>query len=123
MADLGFKDYMIHFLLVGLFVIGLVSFGVSLGGLYGVNNQADGVNMSKLEYKMDVINNQTTTSSNSFLKDNPFMVIGGFVLTSIWGIIQATFVLPYDVYTVLSDGLVSVLNIPKMVIDIVKLGW
>jgi hypothetical protein len=129
MADLSFKDY----------IIGIVNFGVSFGSIYGVNNQADGVNMTSLEGTINSTNANMEVQKNSFLSDNPFMVVGGFVLLSIWGVVKAMFVMPYQIFMILRDGITGVLGIPSIVFDvlttilfisliysgyrIVKLGW
>jgi hypothetical protein len=139
-ADLGFKEYTINFLLIGLFIIGIVSFGISLGNDYGVNNEdTGGLNYTALNNSLSSAQSDADAWQKTFTSDNPVISIGGMVLVGIWLIIKSMFVIPYQIFSILIVGVVSVLGIPPVVVGIitailiisliyssyriVKLGW
>lgn len=121
MADNLFKDYPINFLLAGLFLICLISFAVVLAHNYGQTEalmKTDKIDFSGLERQI----NQTTINANAwgetFKSDNLFVVAGGIVLYSVWGITKLIWGSVTSMFTIFTAGAGSVLGVPPIVIGV-----
>lgn len=119
----SFKYYVISFLLVGLFITALASFGFGLGNEYGVS-QADMGGDSGFDYdRLSAHVNETSEDAEgwaeSFTSDNLFVSVGALVLFSIWGIIKLVFGSVILLFTVIFDGVTAVLGVPPMVTGVI----
>ena len=119
MAD--FEDYPKNFLLAGLFLVCLISFAVVIAHNYGQNEalmKSDKIDFTGLETQI----NQTTADANAwgetFKSDNLFVVAGGIVLYSVWGITKLIWGSVTSMFTVFTSGAGAVLGIPPIVIGV-----
>jgi hypothetical protein len=125
MSDGAFKDYPINLLLAGLFILAIVGFGVGLAHNYGEDESlmkgADGSGMdfSRLEQQVNQTSADANKWSSAFKSDNLFVVAGGIVLYSVWGIGKLMLNSVIVVFTIISDGATSVLGIPPIVTGVI----
>ena len=116
-----FKDYPINFLLAGLFVICLISFAVGLAHNYGENDalmKTDKIDFSSLEKQVNDTSASATKWGESFKSDNLFVVAGGIVLYSIWGISKLVWGSVMAMLTIFTDGASSLLGVPAIAIGV-----
>lgn len=113
-----FEDYIKNFLIIGLFIIALVSFGTGLAANYGVSSsfiKTDVVDLSKVEQQM----NETSTKANdwmtAFRSDNLFVQAGALVLLSVWGIEKLIIDPILTFFTLYFDIINHIFGIPPLV--------
>lgn len=84
-----FEDYIKNFLLIGLFIISIVSFSTGLGSNYGASSdfmKTDIVDLSGVEAQMNETSSKANDWMTAFRSDNLFVQAGALVLLSVWGI-------------------------------------
>ncbi len=143
MADTSFKDYIVNVLLAGLFLISIVGFGVGLAHNYGepesLMKSNTGMDFTRLEKQVNQTSADANAWSSAFKSDNLFVVAGGIILYSIWGIGKLIFNSVIALFTIILDGSTAVLGFPPIVTGVImailivglifglwrviKLGW
>jgi len=116
-----FKDYAINTLLAGLFLIALISFGITLAHNYGENEalmKSDKIDFSGLETRLNQTNADATSWGETFKSDNLFVVAGGIVLYSIWGISKLVWNSVISIFVIFTDGASSLIGIPPIAIGV-----
>lgn len=119
---MSFKDYPINFLLAGLFVIALVSFGVGIANNYGYEGslmKSDKIDFTSLENQVTATSTSATGWGNAFKSDNLFVSAGGIVLFSIWGIGKLMWGSITSFATIFLDGAQGVLGLPPIVTGVI----
>lgn len=132
----SFKYYVITFLVVGLFITALATFGFGLGAEYGVSEEDmggdSGFNYEALADHVNSTSEDAKGWADAFTSDNLFISTGALVLFSIWGIVKLVFGSVILLFTVIFDGVTAVLGIPPMVtgvlfacllISLIFAGW
>jgi hypothetical protein len=116
-----FKDYPINFLLAGLFLIAIISFGVNMAHNYGQDEalmKSDKIDFSGLENRINQTSADAQSWGETFKSDNLFVVAGGIVLYSIWGITKLVWNSALAVLSIFTDGASSLLGIPPVAIGV-----
>jgi hypothetical protein len=117
-----FNEYPINFLLAGLFIIAMVSFGVGLAQNYGYEGalmKSDKVDFSGLENQVNQTSSDAQGWATTFKSDNLFVSAGGIVLFSIWGIGKLIFGSIISFATIFTDGLQGVFGVPPIVTGVI----
>jgi len=116
-----FEEFPKNFLLAGLFLVCLISFAVIIAHNYGENDalmKSDKIDFTGLEVQI----NKTTADANAwgetFKSDNLFVVAGGIVLYSVWGISKLVWGSVTSMFTVFTSGAGVVLGVPPLVIGV-----
>ena len=116
-----FKDYPINFILAGLFIICLISFGVALANNYGQSGtlmKTDKIDFSRLEKQINSTSADANKWAETFKSDNLFVVAGGIVLFSIWGIVKLIWTSVTAMLTIFTDGATGLLGIPPIAVGV-----
>lgn len=116
-----FKDYVINSLLVGLFLICMISFAVIMAQNYGHDEsmmKSDKIDFSQVEKQVSQTSADANKWSKTFTSDNLFVVAGGIVLYSIWGIGKLIFGSVIAMATVITTGTSTVLGVPAIAIGV-----
>jgi hypothetical protein len=118
----SFEEYPKNFLLAGLFIIAMITFGVMMANNYGKSDalmKSDQIDFSKIETQI----NQTSTDAqkwgDAFRSDNLFISGGALVLFSIWGIGKLIWGSVTTFSTIFLDGASSVLGVSPIVTGVV----
>ncbi len=117
-----FSEYPINFLLAGLFLIAMISFGVGLASNYGESGtlmKSDKIDFTRLEQAVNKTSADATHWGESFKSDNLFVSAGGIILFSIWGIGKLIWGSVTTMFSVFSDGATAVLGIPPIATGVV----
>ena len=112
-----FQSYPINFLLAGLFVIALISFGIAMAHNYGQSEalmQNDKIDFSGLERQVNSTSNDANKWAETFKSDNLFVVAGGIVLYSIWGVAKLVWGSVTAMLTIFTSGAEGLLGIPPI---------
>jgi len=112
-----FKSYPINFLLAGLFIICLISFAVVTAGNYGQSEtlmKSDKIDFTRLEQQVNSTSADANNWAETFKSDNLFVVAGGIVLFSIWGIVKLIWTSVLVMLTIFTDGASGLLGIPPI---------
>ena len=120
-AEISFKDFPISFLLAGLFIICLISFGVIIAGNYGKSEtlmKTDKMDFTRLENQINSTSSDANKWAETFKSDNLFVVAGGIVLYSIWGITKLVWTSVLTMLTIFTDGASGILGIPPIAIGV-----
>lgn len=129
------KDFLISSIMVSVVVLCLLTFGISFGSNYN-KSQADMItsdyNLVPLQEQLNKTQNDAESWQRLFKSDNLFVVVGGIILKSIWGITVGVWT-SITSFVVIYIGLVSgILGIPSVVtgailsiliISLIFLGW
>ena len=125
MADftaLQFKDYVIGFLLIGLFIISFIGFGTETAKNYGMSEtlmKSNQFDFSKLENQISQTSADAEKWSNATKSDNPFVSYGGVFFYSIWGVGKLIWGSVSAFATIILDGSSAVIGLPPIVTGIV----
>lgn len=114
---MDFKDFPVNFLLAGLFIIAMISFGVVLAHNYQKDEtlmKSDKIDFSKLEAQVNSTSEDANAWAETFKSDNLFVVAGGIVLYSIWGITKLVWTSVLAMLTIFTDGASGILGIPPI---------
>lgn len=114
----GFQDYIVFFLLSGLFIVALYSFGSGIAMNYGQDSNIiddEQINFTQLEIELNQTRSRAETWQNKFTSDNFFVAFGSIILFSLWGIFQLIWSVINTIMTIYLGGLHNVLGIPPLV--------
>ena len=112
-----FKEYPINFLLAGLFIICMIGFAVAVAGNYGQSSalmKSPQIDFSRLENQINTTSADANKWAETFKSDNLFVVAGGIVLFSIWGIVKLIWTSVLVMLTIFTDGASGLLGIPPI---------
>ena len=118
-----FEDYLIYFLLGGLFIVCMFSFGISIAGNYGYDSNimtSDKFNYSTIENEINDSNSDSVGWLNSFKDDDPGFIESNFVLLSIWGFITNIIAVTKVIWQVISLGMFDVLGISPLLLGTIS---
>lgn len=116
MAEL--HEWVIKSLLIGVFIICMVTFGVNLGAGYGktaTEMSGNAVDLSRIEASINSTNTQATAWKTAFESDSPLISVGLLAIQSIWttGISMMNVVLSMlDLYMF---SISNILGVPPLV--------
>lgn len=118
----NFEEYPKNFLLAGLFIIAMITFGVMIANNYGQSEalmKSDQIDFSRIETQI----NQTIAEADNwgklFRSDSLFVATGTLVLFSIWGIGKLIWGSVTTFSTIFLDGASSVLGVSPIVTGVV----
>jgi len=120
MADftaLQFKDYIIYFLLSGLFIIAFIGFGVETAKNYGMSEtlmKSESFDFTKLENQISQTSNDANKWANATKSDSLFVSLGGLFFNSFWGTGKLIWGSTSALATIILDGASGVLGIPTI---------
>ena len=112
-----FREYPVNFLLAGLFIISMISFGIVLSHNYGKSEalmKSDKIDFTRLENQINSTSSDANKWADTFKSDNLFVVAGGIVLYSIWGITKLVWTSVTAMLTIFTDGASGLLGIPPI---------
>ena len=118
----SFANYIVFFLLAGLFVVGLYTWANNVGQNYDrdISIPEDKLDLAQLQTDI----NQTSTDAKkweqSFTSDNLFVALGSIVLFSIWGIFKLIWSSINTLGSVYFDGMNNVLGLDPMVTGVIS---
>lgn len=117
-----FANYIVFFLLAGLFVIGIYTWATSVGDNYDTNIQIsdDKLDLAQLEQDINQTSSDAKKWEQSFTSDNLFVALGSIVLFSIWGIFKLIWSSINTLGTIYFDGMNNVLGIDPMVTGVIS---
>jgi len=118
----NFEDYPKNFLLAGLFVIAMITFGVMLANNYGHDEglmKSDQIDFTNLEKQINSTSADAQKWGEAFKSDNLFVATGTLVLFSIWGIGKLIWGSVTTFSTIFLDGASSVLGVSPIVTGVV----
>lgn len=119
MSDL--KEFGINFLVIGLFLVALVSFAVGIASNYGKDESY--MVDEKLGYS-NILGNLSSTSQQAkswesvFTGENIFESAGELVLKSIWGVMTLLWGAGFGLFNVLVQGAYNLLGVPILVTSV-----
>ncbi len=122
MADNNFKDYLINFILAGLFLVSLITFGTTLASNYGNPESiidTEYIALSELEQQINNSNTKVKSLSDAFKSDAPIFITGVLILTSLGGIFISIWDLVIGLLYFFLNSVSSILGIPPIVIGVV----
>lgn len=112
-----FREFPINFLLAGLFIICLVSFAVMVAHNYGQDEtlmKSNKIDFTRMEQQINSTSTNANKWADTFKSDNLFVVAGGIVLYSIWGITKLVWTSVTTMLTIFTDGATGLLGIPPI---------
>ncbi len=117
-----FANYIVFFLLAGLFVIGIYTWATSVGDNYDTDIQIseDKLDLAQLEDDINQTSADAKKWEQSFTSDNLFVALGSIVLFSIWGIFKLIWSSINTLGTIYFDGMNNVLGIDPMVTGVIS---
>lgn len=118
MGVTSFKNYITYFLLAGLFIVALVSFGTGVKENYDQDTEvidSDKVDLTQLQTQLNQTSQDAKNWEKSFTSDNLFVALGAIVLFSIWGIFKLIWTTINTLATIYLQGIHNVLGIDPMV--------
>ena len=125
MADftaLQFKDYVILFMLSGLFIVSFIGFGVETAKNYGQSEtlmKSEQFDFTKLENQISTTSNDAEKWGNATKSDNLFVSLGGLFFYSLWGIGKLIWGTIGSFASIITDGATAVLGIPAIATGII----
>lgn len=117
-----FANYIVFFLLAGLFVIGIYTWATNVGDNYDTDIQIseDKLDLAQLEDDINQTSADAKKWEQSFTSDNLFVALGSIVLFSIWGIFKLIWSSINTLGTIYFDGMNNVLGIDPMVTGVIS---
>jgi len=119
---LKFKDYLIGFLLVGLFTISMFYFAIGSANEYGHNSSyvtSDKIDLSGLEENLEQTGNQSTKMQEAFLNDEPNIILGAIIFSSLWGNVKNIWESINEIAEIILQGMANILHIPAIVLGVI----
>jgi hypothetical protein len=116
------KGYIISSLLVSLFIIAILQFGILTGNNYGKGDDfidEEKVGFSDLQDQIEETNTQAENWESLFREDNPFLSDAGLILESIWGVVKLVWSAGTDLLNVIFQGAEKILHLPPMVTGVI----
>lgn len=124
MADMGFKNITIAFLLVSLFAICIYNFAVGVGEEYDYTADeflsSDEIDFGELDTQIKVTSQEASKWQEMFEKDNIFALVGTLVFNSLWGIAKLIGGSINLLFVLLFGGIANVLGLDALVIGVVS---
>ncbi len=123
MANLDFKGYMLGFLLTGLVIVCIYTYGISIADNYNVDTpliDSNKIDLTSLEQK---VNDSSANAKNweaRFTSDNFFVSLGSIILFSIWGIFQLMWTSINTLWTIYLEGMHNVLGLDPMITGVLS---
>jgi len=114
----GFQDYIISFLLAGLFIVALYSFATGIALNYNQDPNIiddEQINLTKLESQINETRSSAETWQDKFTSDNFFVSLGSIILFSLWGIFQLIWTVVNNLSSIYFGAMNNVLGIPPLV--------
>jgi uncharacterized protein YqhQ len=119
----GFQDYIIGFLLAGLFIVALYSFATGVATNYGMDSNLvddEQINLTQLESEINQTSSRAEGWQDKFTSDNFFVSLGSIILFSLWGIFKLIWSVINTLSSIYLGGLNNVLGIPPLVTGIIS---
>jgi len=124
MAEGGFKGLIIGFILVGLFIFGMLTFAVSIANDYGRDSSeiTNGVvDLDTVESYLDTIHPDAENREEQFKKTGLFSTDGSDIMTGIWDVATGLGTMIVTPFSIVGNILYNIFNVPFVVI-LVLLG-
>ena len=117
-----FANYIVFFLLAGLFVVGLYTWANNVGQNYDrdISISEDKLDLAQLQQDINQTSADAKKWEQSFTSDNLFVALGSIVLFSIWGIFKLIWSSINTLGTIYFDGMNNVLGIDPMVTGVIS---
>lgn len=118
MAAQDFKGYMLGFLLAGLVIVCIYTFGTSVADLYDSNTPLvddNKIDLTSLEQQINDSSASARTWEERFTSDNIFVATGSIILFSIWGIFKLMWTSINTLWTIYLEGMHNVLGVDPMI--------
>lgn len=130
----SFQQYIIIFLVAGLFLVALYTFATQTAERYGEDFTVDNskIDLVSLQSQINQTSEDAKTWESRFTSDNIFVATGSIVLFSIWGIMKLVWSSINALITIYFEGAHNVLGIDPMVtgvltailiIGLIFAGW
>lgn len=126
------NSWVINAMLASLFIVCMITFGVTLGGNYGKASTIMPMDTSAIEHQVNQTSNTANTWKAVFLSDNLFIQLGGIIVLSIWGITTQIFTTIITLIVLFLTTVQGVLGIPPLmtssiigiaIISLIFLAW
>ena len=117
MADL--PDWVIKSILIGVFIISIVTFGVSIGSNYGktaTEMSGNAVDLSRIEASINSTNVQAEAWKSAFESDSPLIAVGLLAVQSIWTTSLSMFNVILAMLDLYLFSIANILGVPSFVI-------
>ena len=118
MGAMSFKNYIIVFLLAGLFIVSMYQFGTGIKANYDQDTRVlsdDLIDLTNLQTQINQTSQEAKAWEKSFTSDNLFVALGSIVLFSLLGIIKLMWSSTNTLVTIYLTGLHNVFGINPMV--------
>lgn len=118
MGSVGFKSFIIIFLIAGLFLVALYSFATGIMANYNKDTaliDSDVIDLTELEQQVNDTGRQAQAWERSFTSDNLFVSLGSIVLFSIWGIFKLMWSSVNALTSIYFEGAHNVLGLDPLV--------
>lgn len=122
---ISFKNYLIYFLLAGVFIVSMYAFAQQLGSKYGSTDltvDSEKINLVGLESSINDTTDQAQSWQRSFTNDNPFVATGSLILFSLFGIMKLMWGSVTSIITILLAGMYNILGVPPIVGGVIVTG-
>jgi uncharacterized membrane protein YccF (DUF307 family) len=131
----NFQDFIINSILASVVLICILTFGVGLGANYGKTQTdmlTDNYNLVPLQNQLNKTQHEAETWEKLFQSDNIFIVIGGIILKSFWGITVGIWTAITSFVTIYIGLVASIVGIPPiitgallsiLIFSLLFLGW
>lgn len=117
------KDYTISFLVVGLFIVCMFSFGALLQSnnkpISGMDN-IDGIDITTLTTELEASQQRANDSITSFASENPVLATGEMIFVTVPKITLGAISNTVTIIGIIFNGLANVLGIPPLVLGILS---
>lgn len=117
----SFREYITIFLLVGLFLVAIYTFGTNIASNYDKDFSIDDskIDLTQLQNQINETSTEAKVWESRFTSDNIFVATGSIVLFSIWGIMKLVWSSINSLVTIYLQGANNVLGIDPMVTGVV----
>ena len=112
-------DWAIKSILIGVFIICLVTFGTSIGANYGKTAKemsGDAVDLSRIEASINSTNTQALAWKSAFESDSPLIAVGLLAIQSIWTTALSMFNVVLSMLDLYMFSISNILGVPPLVI-------
>jgi len=120
-AQISFQEYIVIFLLAGLFLVAIYTFATKIGDNYDTEISVDDsqIDLAQLQTQINETSTDARVWESRFTSDNIFVATGSIVLFSIWGIMKLIWSSINSLATIYLQGANNVLGIDPMVTGVV----
>lgn len=115
---IGFKSFIIVFLVAGLFLVAIYSFATGVMTNYDKDTsliEPDTIDLTQLEEQIGETGSQAQAWEKSFTSDNLFVSLGSIVLFSIWGIFKLMWSSVNALSSIYFEGAYNVLGLDPLI--------